>query len=172
MIKIKIALLAGIFFCACTSGSKLHSTKIEPSGEEILYGKIDRELLFSKFPDWQLEYQNYNPNSMIIDSLKSLSTEFSIEIFMGTWCRDSQREVPRLYKIIDQCNSKPFSDVKIWAVDRNKKLPDSDLTNDRDIHFVATFIITKNNIEIGRIVEQPYDMLESDILDIIKQNMM
>jgi len=154
---------------ACTSGSKLQSIKIEQDGEEILRGEIDRDLLFSEFPGWQKEYENYIPDSMIIDTLQNLQKKCSVEIFMGTWCHDSKREVSRFYKILDQCNTKPLSEVKMWAVDQNKRLPGNDLTDEKEIHFVATFIFVENDIEIGRIVEQPFGKLESDILEILKR---
>ena len=54
----------------------------------------------------------------------------------------------------------------MWAVDRDKSL-DSDLTDQREIFSVSTFIFYRNDVEIGRIIERPdYDYIEIDILNI------
>ncbi len=85
---------------------------------------------------------------------------------MGTWCSDSQREVPRFYKILTDAG---YNDkrVKIIAVDKSKEAIVVDIKN-LDIEKVPTFIIYKDDIEVGRIIETPKKSLEKDLWKIVK----
>ena len=149
---------------ACVS-NKTAVQRVE--GEDILLGKVDREQLFEAQTDWMNEYINYAPSSALIDSLKRLAGDVKVEIFLGSWCSDSRRDVPRFYKILDQCGENAFPDISIWAVDRHKKIPDNNITDEREVWFVATFIFYRENKELGRIVERPAKSLEADMLKIL-----
>jgi thiol-disulfide isomerase/thioredoxin len=156
------------FMIGCISHTKLDSKKVFKDGVNMLYGQISRDELFSEYPAWQENYVNYIPDSTIITSLSTPHPDLKIEIFLGTWCSDSRREVPRFIKIVDESKFVQNNQLKIWAVDRNKSL-DSSLTDERDIINVATFILFRNDKEIGRIIEQPEnENIESDLLTIIK----
>ncbi len=43
----------------------------------------------------------------------------------------------------------------------------ADEVDGMEIHFVPTFIFYRNDEEIGRIVEMPYESLEKDMLEIV-----
>jgi thiol-disulfide isomerase/thioredoxin len=91
-----------------------------------------------------------------------------IKIVMGTWCPDSRREVPKLMKILDIWRF-PVSQLTIIGVDKAKKAPVSEYES-LDIQRVPTFIIYKNNIEAGRIIENPVTSLEQDMVNILTRN--
>lgn len=138
------------------------------NGVNMLYGQITREDLFNEFPSWKSKYDDYNPDKNIIGSLPERQKDLKVEIYLGTWCGDSKREVPRFFKITDQSHFIDQKNISIWAVDRSKSL-DSGLTEKKNIELVATFIFLKNEIEIGRIIESPInDLLEEDILAIMR----
>jgi len=139
----------------------------EKTGKQMLVGITDRNALeLPYFSDWyNTEYFAYEPDEFIIKQIHELSDSIKIQIFMGTWCSDSRREVPRFIKILD------FSEfdknhLQIINVDRNKKSPTHEEKN-INIEFVPTFIINKYNNEIGRIVEFPIVTLESDLFNIL-----
>ena len=89
---------------------------------------------------------------------------------MGTWCNDSEREVPRFLKIVDESKFILPDNIKLWAVDRNKSLA-SGITQEKSITRVATFIFLVDNEEIGRIIESPKSgRLEEDIRAIVNGN--
>ena len=97
--------------------------------------------------------------------------EVTFKIFIGSWCSDSQREVPRLYKIYD------FLDIdenKLQFIaldnhpDRYKQSPQQE-EEGWNIEYVPTIIILKNGSEIGRIVESPMVSLEEDIKAILEK---
>jgi len=75
--------------------------------QEILYGTIQKEdLMRTPFAEWfNPGYDNYQSDAAISDNIKKLITkDISIQVFLGTWCGDSRREVPRLLKLLDHIN--------------------------------------------------------------------
>jgi len=149
--------------------SSNESIKVLQNGEKILYGKISREQLFSYFPEWKEEYDQYTPDQSTLSQFVEQNSPITVEIFFGTWCSDSRREVPRFFKILDMSNFMPNDNVTLWAVDRQKRL-DNNLVQRKNIEFVATFIFIKNGSEIARIIETPNETLEKDLLNILLTN--
>ncbi len=136
-------------------------------GSEILIDECNRDGLESgRFGEiFASQYENYKPNQEIIEPLKSLTENISIKIVFGSWCHDSKMQLPRFYKVLDQIN---FDDKKITVVgvDRMKKTQDADISGLK-IRLVPTFIIYKNDKEIGRIIENPKKSLERDLFSIL-----
>ena len=91
-----------IVLSCCPFTKRPLNQKIEDGGIEILFGKISREYLFEAYPDWIDQYENYSPDPLIVDKISALKKKVTIEIFLGTWCADSKREVPKFFKILDR----------------------------------------------------------------------
>lgn len=111
-----------------------------------------------------VEYDNYNPFVKTTDKLKPLLENIEIKVFMGTWCSDSQMQVPAFFRILDAVDFK--GKISISAVDKDKKTPSGSATQNGITH-VPTFIFYKKGKEMNRIVESPVDFLEDDILAIL-----
>jgi thiol-disulfide isomerase/thioredoxin len=112
-------------------------------------------------------YDEYMPDRNAMDNLKSIATgDLSIKIVMGTWCPDSRREVPRFEKILDEWKM-PAEKVTFIGVDNAKISPIGEYDK-LEIHRVPTFIIYRNNIEAGRIIENPVTSLEQDMVNILR----
>jgi thiol-disulfide isomerase/thioredoxin len=112
-------------------------------------------------------YDNYEFNSESVNKLLDISKEgLKIKIVMGTWCPDSRREVPRFMRILDLWQF-PLTDVIFIGVDNAKLSPVGEYES-LNIQRVPTFIIYRNNIEAGRIIENPATSLEQDIVNILK----
>ena len=165
--KTSIFLFASFLIINCASEKALKSEKITKDGIEILYGDISKDQLFYDFPDWEKKYISYEVKHSILDSLRNLDSRLiEVDIFLGTWCGDSKREVPRFLKIVDEINLIPKNKIKLFAVDRKKRLI-SELAEKNEIQRVATFIFRRDSQEIGRIIEYPKKSLESDIVEIL-----
>jgi thiol-disulfide isomerase/thioredoxin len=127
---------------------------------------------FSQPPhsEWYLKgFDEYKPLQEVIERLKATgSNEVSIQIVMGTWCPDSRREVPRFMKVLDLWGF-PGEKITFIGVDNEKLSPVGDFDK-LDIQRVPTFIILKNKIETGRIIENPVSSLEQDLSDILTRN--
>ncbi|WP_200825067.1 hypothetical protein [Aquimarina sp. AU119] len=140
----------------------------------MLLGKISNHgLNQNPYNHWfSKNYTAYTPNQNSIDSLKTELQQYTIKLFMGTWCGDSKREVPRFYKILENSNF-PLDRLTTIAVDRSREAYKQSPGGEHEglnIHRVPTFIFYKDGKEINRIVESPIDTLEEDMLAIVSGN--
>ena len=111
-------------------------------------------------------YDQYSPDPDVVNQLTAIPGDnIKIKIVLGTWCPDSRREVPRFMKIIDILKF-PLESITFIGVDDAKLSPVAEYSG-LDIQRVPTFIIYKNNIEAGRIIENPVTSLEQDMVDIL-----
>jgi len=120
--------------------------------------------------EWFLKgYDDYMFKTDVVNKLTALSKDgLTIKIVMGTWCPDSRREVPRFMKVIDTW-SFPEDKITFVGVDNGKLSPIGEYDK-LNIERVPTFIFYKNNIEAGRIIENPTTSLEQDIVNILTRN--
>jgi thiol-disulfide isomerase/thioredoxin len=130
---------------------------------------LDR-LTRAPYSSWYIKgYDEYQFNSDAINKLQDISKDnLTIKIVMGTWCPDSRREVPRFMRILDLWKF-PVSKLTFIGVDDARLSPVGEYDK-LDIQRVPTFIIYKNNIEAGRIIENPTTSLEQDIVNILTRN--
>jgi thiol-disulfide isomerase/thioredoxin len=114
-------------------------------------------------------FDEYTPSSVSLNRLQDISKEdLTIKIILGSWCPDSRREVPRFMKILDLWKF-PADRITFIGTDINKIAPVGDYES-LAIERVPTFILYKNNIEAGRIIEVPKTSLEQDIVNILTVN--
>ncbi|MEO8405715.1 MAG: hypothetical protein ABI480_14000 [Chitinophagaceae bacterium] len=142
---------------------------------DILYGRITKEdLMTAPFNKWfDSSYAVYKPDEEIINAIKKLNTkDISLQVFMGTWCGDSRREVPRLLKIVNELGW-PATKVTIIAVGSSdslyKQSPNGEEAG-KGLYRVPPIIIYKNGAEINRINEFAVMSLERDLLNILTTN--
>jgi hypothetical protein len=163
-------------FCACltinaVTAQDLNTIIADPtSDQEILYGYCDRQGLASGlFNEWfEPEYESYEVDVNKLSGI-DLNVLFncSITIVLGTWCSDSQREVPRFYKILDYLGF-PEKNLKLICVDRTKNAAGTEVMG-LSVNLVPTIIIFNGAEETGRIVESPVESLEADLARILEQ---
>ena len=104
-----------LFITATNCGSsyqKETETKQAPeqSVEEqndLLIGSIDKnDLQQAPHSAWfDPMYQSYKPNQKALETIRENINDYNIKMFMGTWCADSQLEVPKFYKLLDLSDS-------------------------------------------------------------------
>ena len=108
----KFILFTTLLFLGCYSNEKYSSNE----------GIISIDYLFnSKNTQWfENNYESYNLDINTLNNDFSNIYEYQIEIYMNTRCHDSEREVPRLIKILDELN---FSEdnLKIVLLNSEKK---------------------------------------------------
>ena len=136
-----------------------------------ILGYFKREQLYrTPHCEWYLTgYDSYNPDTLVVKKLTALGADnIAIKVVMGTWCPDSRREVPRFLHILDLWKFPPER-VTFIGVDDANKSPVGEYEG-LVIQRVPTFIFYKNNIEAGRIIENPATSLEQDIVNILTRN--
>ncbi len=147
-----------------------------PSEEEeklpILTGVQSRQAISeAPYDSWFApNYATYVVAIETVEKIIPLFKDVKVKIFMGTWCEDSQREVPRFYKILDAMNTyqknASVSNYELITVNEDKVTPEH-LEDGFDITNVPTFIFYRDGKEINRIVESPVISLEEDMLRIL-----
>ena len=118
-------------------------------------------------PDLRAFRQGYDTSHVdpeFMTMLRTANPGVGVLVFLGTWCSDSRREVPRFLKIADSSGI-PADSIRFYGLDRTKKSQDG-LTDRYRIDKVPTFIFLKKGEEIGRITEAPVATLEGDMLSI------
>jgi thiol-disulfide isomerase/thioredoxin len=112
-------------------------------------------------------FEEYSPNTDAVNNLLDTGKkDLTIKVVMGTWCPDSRREVPRFMKVLDAWKF-PLENVTFIGVDNAKLSPVGEYAS-LDIVRVPTFIIYKNKVEAGRIIENPTTSLEQDLVNILR----
>jgi len=142
--------------------------------QDILYGMIQKEeLQKSPYSEWfNTGYDNYEPDAALSDKIKKLiSKDVSLQVFLGTWCGDSRREVPRLLKLLDVVGflQKNLQIIALGGGDSLLKQSPQHEEAGKAIFRVPTIIVYKNNIEINRINEFPVLSLEADLYAILSR---
>jgi len=140
----------------------------ENEGEKMLLGKVSHADFKndSLFPWMSENFKAYKPDSITLIELKKELKGVYIKAFMGTWCEDSQREVPHFYKILKSIGINEER-IEIVAVSHDKDTPQG-YEKDLNIGYVPTFIFYKQEKELGRFVEYAQRAtLEEDILTIV-----
>jgi len=172
-----MALMAGLVLCACSPkyNSANTATNIQSKdshGNPMLLGVCEREsLLKAPYKEWfNKNYDSYSVDSANANKLKPLLKQQHFDIYLGTWCGDSRREVPRILKILDYCGVKP-ANIRLIMVDNHDSTYKQSPTHEergKNIHRVPDLLIYDHKKEINRIVESPVISLEKDMLQIMK----
>ncbi|NRA94358.1 MAG: hypothetical protein HRU26_17110 [Psychroserpens sp.] len=167
-------LIVSLVFSIAIDAQDINREIVIQDESPFLLGKIDKSgLMKASYESWfSKNLEAYQPDENIIKSLDSELNTYSIKLFMGTWCGDSKREVPKFYKILEACNF-PMEQLEVIALSRKANMYKQSPNHEEaglNIHRVPTFIIYKNGKELNRIVEEPVETLEADLLEIISEN--
>ena len=103
---------------------------------------------------WMSEnYLNYSPNMGLAKQSQSFLSDVSITVFLGTWCHDSQREVPALLKILDTAAFNP-ENIRIVALSLDKNTP-SKIEGPSNISRTPTFVFYRAGRKLSATLNRP-----------------
>lgn len=167
----KVIILAAFLgtLVSCTSSHSDESAASSSRFDQHMdaSGPMTIEELQSQYPVFAVKRGN-TLNQRAIEQLNEVTTPTQIIAFLGTWCHDSQREIPRLIQLKKALNN-PNLQLQLIALDRQKS--DSDgLAKKAKIKYTPTIIVYQNQEELGRIVESTVEPIETELLDIINQD--
>jgi thiol-disulfide isomerase/thioredoxin len=180
-----LCFLLVVFIGGCKTIKPVSDSKSETKNKPIAADATRPELNFHDQTTWILGYfkpdqlthypystwylkgiDDYQIKTEAINKLLEINKDdLSIKIVMGIWCPDSRREVPRFMRVMDAWHF-PVEKLIFIGVDDAKQSPVGEYTS-LNIQRVPTFILYKNNIEAGRIIENPKTSLEQDMVDIL-----
>ncbi len=135
-----------------------------------LVGHISPEQIAAPpFDEWyEVFYEYHEPDTALVKNFKTDLNKHHILVFMGTWCSDSQREIPALMKILEHAKF-PQDQLKVVGVyDKGpfyKTSPNGEHWG-LQIKMIPAIVFLKNGKEVNRIVESPVETLEKDIAKI------
>ncbi|MGA1770894.1 MAG: thioredoxin [Flavobacteriaceae bacterium] len=170
-----LTLLLLISLLSCNTGVKKETeqplpveTKIADDGETFYEGKINRQnLISSPLTSWfETGYNQYYIDTQWVKEHQGLLDGLQFKLFLGTWCEDSEREVPGMLKLLDALGLDQNS-MEIYAMDKNK-ITAANFEKGLNIINIPTLIVYKDGEEMNRIVELTIESLEKDLSKILK----
>jgi len=174
MIKgIIILVLLLIIFPLVTKGQEksynLETKSIDPSVRKILNGPVTKEGLQATMPYKSWFSANYKTYLVDIGTLKKIKKkrlrDMKILVFMGTWCHDSVREIPRLIRVAEELGI--AHQVELYGIDVDRTSIKG-LEKGYNIKNTPTIIISIDGVEVKRIIEMPDVSFESELLILTK----
>ena len=153
-----MTILMVIFPLATKGQEKTYNLETESVSEyvdKILNGPITKAGL-RKMPYKVWFNTNYKTHVVDTETLKNIKKkelkDLKILAFMGTWCHDSNREIPRLLRVVEELGI--AEQLELYGLDVNKK-SQFERENGFDIRKTPTIIFLKDGEEIARILEEP-----------------
>ena len=125
-------------------------------------GYISQSELLDRHEVFKRNYDAYE----VASGVDGLPPDLEVTILFGTWCHDSEREVPRMLKLLAASGLKKES-ISLIALDIRKSEPEG-RAKALDVRFTPTFIFSRAGMELGRIVERPESSLRGDVATLIK----
>jgi len=142
------------------------ATAPRPADSPALVGPTTREQVEAAVPEWVQAGVEAQPDIEAAKALAAVEPGAEVTVFLGTWCGDSRREVPRLWRALDEIGGIVPFEIRYVGVSRDKKEPAGPVA-ENDIRFVPTFIVRRDGQEVGRIVEDAPGGVESDLLSLL-----
>jgi thiol-disulfide isomerase/thioredoxin len=160
-----------LFTISCGFSKEIPSIiEDKKTGEPMLIGIVSESDMTGKdFSEWyEFQYNSYIPQpDTMLKLVSKNASELNYSIVLGTWCSDSQREVPKMIKVLKEAGVQEDK-IRLIAVDRDKNANDIKLDHLK-ITKVPTLIVYGDDTELGRIVEVPEISVESDLIKILNQ---
>lgn len=130
-----------------------------------IIGKTTPEEIREQHKVFDIYTKRYSPNAESVKYLSQIEDSVHIFVLFGTWCHDSKKQIPAFMKTIELADNSTIS-IEYIAVSRKKKEPKG-MIERWDLKLTPTFIIYRKGIEYGRIVEEPIQSMEQDLVSIL-----
>ncbi len=138
-----------------------------PHGE--ILGPTSRAEIESELPAWRDAIAGTSFDRDAADHLATVAPGADVDVFLGTWCGDSRREISRVFRALAQAETHgalPFT-IRFIGVDRAKTAPG--FTESAGLRYVPTIVVRRGGVELGRIVESvpPSTSVERSLLGLL-----
>ncbi|WP_105199382.1 thioredoxin [Pseudoalteromonas sp. T1lg10] len=138
------------------------STTAACADDKPYIGVIDSASLLSEYKTFATAYDDFAPSDDELAQMHKLTGK-SLLVLFGTWCHDSEREVPRLLKLL-ALSKVELAQLELVAVDYSKK-DDRGLAEQFALKYTPTFIVLDGDTELVRVVEKPEGSLAEALTD-------
>jgi thiol-disulfide isomerase/thioredoxin len=151
------------------SAAKQEAKKEAGEDHPALVGHLTRQQIEETAPEWVEAEVAAQPEADAAHALAAVPPGAEVTVLLGTWCSDSRREVPRLWRALDEAGGPgghiPF-EISYIGVDRDKKEPAAEIAA-AGLRYVPTLIVRRDGREVGRIVESAPHGVERDLLALL-----
>lgn len=151
---------------ALLAGGPAQAAGSEGDDEPVLRGSVTREEIEAAVPAWVSATVDAPIDETAAAALPTVEPGARVTVLLGTWCSDSRREVPRLWRALDQVGGLVPFEIDYIAVDEDKVEP-AELLAGRDLRYVPTLIVSRGGEEVGRVVEVSRNGVERDLLALL-----
>ena len=143
-----------------------HPSPAVGAGEPELTGPLTREQIEAAVPDWVEAEIAVEPDAEAAARLAQVAAELGerakVEVYLGTWCSDSRRELTRLWRHLDEAGAPPLT-LEYLGFARDPTARPREVVDAVDLRFVPTFVVRLDGREVGRIVESSPAGVERDL---------
>jgi thiol-disulfide isomerase/thioredoxin len=149
-----LAIAAILFSCSTQRAlTKADFTIVPDSADKVLKGIITRTTLETDpaFSWLKSNMQYGRPDDAAVQAFREKKDQFSLVVFVGTWCLDTKNLLPKLYQLTD-ASGYPLEKVQLIAVDRQKQAANN-LHQQYKVYSVPAFLVMKDGKEVGRVIE-------------------
>lgn len=164
MRKIFVAILLMVSMNAPAQTTPYDISK-DPKNDEvtfngrITFNDLEKESSFTWLKSGTDEYK---PDGQLMGILKKQLNNYTMVVFLGTWCDDSHYLVPKLEKVL-QITGYPSSSLAMYGVDREKTTKGGE-EKKYNVTLVPTIILfNSDGKEVGRITESVQKSIEADL---------
>lgn len=132
---------------------------LEATADRYRYpiGDISQAELLERHEVFKRNYDAYE----VTAAIEGLPADLKVKILFGTWCHDSEREVPRMLKLL-AASGVEEDNISLISLDIRKEEPEG-RAKTLAVRFTPTFIFFSDDVELGRIIERPVESLQADI---------
>ena len=134
---------------------------LEATADRYPLGDISQAELLERHEVFQRNYDAYE----VTAGIDGLPADLKVKILFGTWCHDSEREVPRMLKLLAASGVKE-DNISLISLDIRKEEPEG-RAKALAVRFTPTFIFFSDDVELGRIIERPLESLQADIAEMV-----
>jgi hypothetical protein len=142
---------------------------VEAPDPEVELGPLTRDQVEQLDPRFVESEATAVIDSAAARELAAVAPGAALKVYLGTWCSDSRREVGRFWRVLDELAGRtdgvPFT-VEYVGVDR-KKVEPAALLAGAGLHHVPTFVVSRDGVECGRVVEKAPHGIERDLADLL-----
>jgi thioredoxin family protein len=167
-----LAISLGLILCSCSIDKVVVNREVESQkyGKLLLGQQMKEQFLKEPFRQWfENEKEAYHPDAEIIKSLKKENINSTkIFILIGTWDTNSQKELPKIIKVLEEIKF-PDSRLEIIAVNDKYQSPSSEEVI-FNIQKIPTIIVRRYGKDLGRVTLSETDNVENALLDIFSKN--
>ncbi|MCP4664283.1 MAG: thioredoxin family protein [bacterium] len=168
-------LLLTLFACSPAEDSRQATETPEPTAEQTpepapeppsLLGEVTREQIEEAEPEWVAAEVESEIDAEAALALANVDPDTKIQVYLGTWCGDSRRELARFWRALDETGGMVSFEIEYLAVDRAANRP-PELEQEVGLQYVPTFIVSRGDEELGRMVEVSPNGIERDLLGLL-----